>query len=343
VGALAKDFVLGFLVPILGKWYSTKIHKLLAHIVEAIKRHGAVMNGDTSCNEALHVHDKRRYCRTSGDGDTFRPQLLRVGQGVLEIQARLASEAEEFEGWFGDEGAEDVVGVGAPVGGSRVPGGSGTVPPLAVTSGGATNASPVIPRSADAVPLDALSERRGLAAVAEALGEPMGGTAVHVTNSFKFSPRLPCCGEASGHPLQHLRATPLYRGLPWNDGLAYRLPGDARAVVRYGEARAIVHAVGGEARQVIVVAEMSICESEPGCPLVAAGCTRLHWSMAPGAEWPSLRCIPFASVLRLEHIVQDFDQVTRSHGITATPRTIRDSAAHRRAARFFVNVFYPWP
>lgn len=65
------------------------------------------------------------------------------------------------------------MGVGAPVGGSRVPGGSGTVPPLAVTSGVATNASPVIPRSADAVPLDALSERRGLAAVDEALGEPM--------------------------------------------------------------------------------------------------------------------------------------------------------------------------
>ena len=83
VGALAKEFVLRFQVPILGKWYSTKIHKLVAHIVEAIQRHGAVMNGDTSCNEALHVHDKRRYCRTSGDDDIFRPQLLRVGQGVL--------------------------------------------------------------------------------------------------------------------------------------------------------------------------------------------------------------------------------------------------------------------
>jgi len=93
---------------------------------------------------------------------------------------------------------------------------------------------------------------------------------------------------------------------------------------------------------VVVAAEMDFCESTPGCPLVGAGCTRLCWSMTAGADWPSLRSVSSASAMRLEHIVRNFDAMTQTHGVAASPWTIRDNAASRRAARFHVNAFYPW-
>lgn len=345
-GAMAKSFVLDYMVPILGDWFSTKVHKLLAHVIDAIKQHGALTNGDTGSNEALHGQDKRRYSRASGSDDAFRTQMLRVGQGSLEIRSRLIKEAADFDDWFVVGGSDDYEGDDAVAGNDAVPGGSGR-PPVAGVGGGdrAAPQQPAIPRRALPIALDKLAERRGLGAVADALGLPSGGTLVHVSNSLTFTPRMPCCAERTEnpHPLQHLRATPAYRGIPWYDGVAYRLPGEGPAVVRYGVARAIIRAVRGEVREAVVVSEMAICESTPGCPLVHAGCTRLCWSMTPGADWPSLRSLYFSDVLRLEHIVRDFDQVTQAHGITATPRTIRDCASNRRAARFFVNVFYPWP
>jgi len=344
VGALAKSFVLEYIVPILGKWFSTKVHKLLAHVLEAIKEHGAINNGDTGSNEALHGQDKRRYVRTSGSDDTFRTQMMRVGQGSLEIRARLAKEASQFDDCFEVEGVDDADDA-VLAGGGVVPA-RGARPPLSGVRVGIDAACVAghgqeIPRRAAAVTLEELSERHGLCAVADALGVRLGGTVLHVSNSLTFAPRMSCC--EGGHPSQHLRASPAYRGLPWYDGLAYRLPGDGPEIVRYGVARAIVRAVGGKVREEVVVSEMHSCESTPGCPLVGAGCTRLCWSMEPGADWPSLRSVPFCSVLRLEHIVRDFDQVTKAHGIIATPRTIRDSAMNRRAARFYVNIFYLWP
>jgi len=55
VGALATEFVLGFMVPILGECFSTKVHKLLVHVISEIQAQGAVTNGDTSNKEALHA------------------------------------------------------------------------------------------------------------------------------------------------------------------------------------------------------------------------------------------------------------------------------------------------
>jgi len=323
VARLSRSFVLDILTPVLGKVFSTKVHKLLAHVLDAIKLHGAIKNGDTGSNEALHGNEKRRYCRTNKDEDNFRAQLLRVGQGTLKIKARQAREDAEFDEWFDDGG--DVATAAT------------SVPDCGVDTTGRGVAS----RRTAKITLDELAARPGLSAVGFALNNPAGTAAVRTANSYTFSPRYPCC--AGGHPKQHLRAAPLYRGLPWFDGVAYNVPGDSTGLVRYGEARSIVRAVAGAAVDVVVVAGMDICESMPGCPLVGGGCTRLCWSMEVGDEWPALHAIPLTSVLRLEHIVPDQDQITRDHGITATPKTVPDTAGHRRGARFFVNAFYPWP
>jgi len=216
VGAMAKSFVLEYMVPILGEWFSTKVHKLLAHVIEAIKQHGAPTNGDTGSNEALHGQDKRRYSRASGSDDAFRTQMLRVRQGSKEIRARLAKEAAEFDGWFGGDGDAGDEGDAALACGGAAPG-DGRRPPVSAVRRGvcAGEKRTAIPRRAVAVALDQLAERRGLGAVADALGLPSGGTLVHLTNSLTFTPRIPCCAEsvASPHPMQHLRATPMYRGV----------------------------------------------------------------------------------------------------------------------------------
>jgi len=186
-----------------------------------------------------------------------------------------------------------------------------------------------------------LSARPGLGAVGAALALPLETTILQLPNSFTFSPRFPCC--AGGHPQQHLRATPVYRGFPWFDCLAYTLPGDGPGALRYGEARAIVRKAADDDVDVLIIAAMDVCESMPGCPLVEGGCKRLCWSMEVGDEWPALHAIPLSSVLRIEHVVPDQDQITRDHGIAATPKTVPDTPIHRRAQRFFVNAFYPWP
>jgi len=326
VAALARTFVLDYLTPVLGKLFSTKVHKLLAHVLAAIKLHGAISNGDTGGNEALHGHEKRRYGRTNGDEATFRTQLLRVGQGSLEIKARMAREAADFDDWFDDGGDEDE---------SKAPAGTvGGDAAGAVRAGGAA-------RRASTLALSELASRPGLSAVGSVLGQPAVTTAVRTANSYTFSPRFPCCD--GGHPQQRLLAAPVYRGLPWYDCFAYSLPGDARGVVRYGEARSIVRSVGGSSTEVVVLAGMDVCESTPGCPLVGGGCVRLCWEMELGDEWPALHAVPLMYVLRVEHVVPDQEQITREYGIAATPKTVPGTAAHRRAARFFVNPFYPWP
>jgi len=107
VAALARTCVLNYLTPVLRRMFSTKEHKLLAHILSTIKLHGSISNGDTGTNELLNGRDKRLYGRTNKDEATFRAQLLRVGQGLVEIKARMAREASEIYDWFEDGEGED--------------------------------------------------------------------------------------------------------------------------------------------------------------------------------------------------------------------------------------------
>jgi len=326
VAALARSFVLDLLTPILGKFFSTKVHKLLAHVLISIRMHGSIKNGDTGANEALHGHEKRRYGRTNGDEDTFRGQLLRIGQGSLEIRDRFEREAADFDAWFDDH--DDDVGAQGTLAPTSAPPDAGRV-------------TGRVARRWSAVTVAKLATRPGLAAVGSVLGLPLDTTILRLPNSYTFSPRFPCC--TGGHPRQHLRATPMYRGLPWFDCLSYALPSDSRGVLRYGEARAIIGKAADDDVHIVIVAAMDVCESMPGCPLVEGGCKRLCWSMEVGDEWPALHAVPLTSVLRLEHVVPDQDQTTRDFGIEATPQTVPKTPAHRRAQRFFINAFYPWP
>jgi len=54
----ARDFVNNFVSPVLGHIHSTKMHKLLCHVADAIRYHGNIQNGNTASNESLHKKTK---------------------------------------------------------------------------------------------------------------------------------------------------------------------------------------------------------------------------------------------------------------------------------------------
>lgn len=327
LGEMCSNFVLRYVNPILGVFTSTKVHKLLCHIVSAIKLHGALSNGNTGRNESLHVQEKSRYCRTNGDPDALGYQMLRAGQGTIELRAKHAIEEEQE--WLDAEGeqwgSEDDSGEDEPKG------------EMGVDGAGGDWSGVRRPTRSSVTSVSDLSARPGLELLAETL-QVATETAVHVTGSLPIHARFECCGVRSK---QSVRATPSFRGGPWYDHIAFEVP-DCPNRMFYGQARAVLHSVGGRERRVVIVSLLKPCESEPGCPLVARGCTRLAWDMEPADEWPTLRAVPFSSVRRLLHVVPDMDWLAVHRGMEASPSPFGRSAGERRAARFFVNAFYPW-
>eukprot|EP00168_Porphyra_purpurea_P007591 TRINITY_DN1953_c0_g1_i12.p1 TRINITY_DN1953_c0_g1~~TRINITY_DN1953_c0_g1_i12.p1 ORF type:complete len:358 (+),score=56.07 TRINITY_DN1953_c0_g1_i12:791-1864(+) len=102
LGEMCTNFVLRYVNPVLGVFTSTTIHTLRCHIIAAIMLHGALFNSNTVRNESLHVHEKQRYCRANGDPNAVGYQLLRAGQGTLEMHAKHAHEEEQE--WLDEEG-----------------------------------------------------------------------------------------------------------------------------------------------------------------------------------------------------------------------------------------------
>jgi len=103
-----------------------------------------------------------------------------------------------------------------------------------------------------------------------------------------------------------------------------------------------VRSVGRRSTEIVFLAGMDVCESNPSCPLVGGGCVRLFREMEVGDAWPALHAVLMSSILRLEHVVPALEQIPRDSGMTATHMSVPYTADHRRAARFFVNPFYPW-
>jgi len=62
----------------------------------------------------------------------------------------------------------------------------------------------------------------------------------------------------------------------------------------------------------------------------------------PADDWPSLHCVPLCQVLRIQHVVPDFEDLCDRHGLRAVPSNTPDIAAKRHAQRFFTNSFFPF-
>jgi len=101
--------------------------------------------------------------------------------------------------------------------------------------------------------------------------------------------------------------------------------------------------LGGVVDDFVVVHRMEEVPSRPDCPLTRWGCKRMAWSfLSPDVEWPALARVPLTSVLRVEHVVPDFEGLSDRHGLHAVPSNTPNTAVERRVERFFTNHFYPF-
>ena len=133
-------------------------------------------------------------------------------------------------------------------------------------------------------------------------------------------------------------ATESYLGKACYDHIWYS---DSSGQRRLGWARLIVRKLAGAVDDLVVVWRMEEVCSLPDCPLTRSGCKRMAWSFdAVDAEWPALDRVPLASVLRVEHVVPDFQDLGDRHGLRAVPSNTPNTAVERRAQRFFTNHFY---
>jgi len=161
-----------------------------------------------------------------------------------------------------------------------------------------------------------------------------------VANTFKFEARL----EWRARPVrQLLRATnDLYRK-PWWDYVLYEAPGArAGAKPHLGLARLLLHAVDGRCCDIVVVQRLEDADARPGCVLTSLNCRRKRWVINHDTGFPELSLVPLANVLRLEHVVPDFEDLAERWGMTATPTTVPDSPQEREEQRLFTNAFFPW-
>ena len=47
-------------------------------------------------------------------------------------------------------------------------------------------------------------------------------------------------------------------------------------------------------------------------------------------------------MLRLQHVIPDFEDLAERWGMTATSTTVLDSLREREKQRFFTNAFFTW-
>ncbi|KAK1867539.1 hypothetical protein I4F81_010046 [Pyropia yezoensis] len=347
----AERFVTLYVTPILGAQHSTKIHRLLCHVMGAIRMHGNINNGNAGINEGLHKEDKPYYARTSKGIMEFTRQLVVQAQGARIIKRRNAGDDEGaaalLEHCRSDEDC-DSDGSGLDVdeegllGDGRVDWPNGGVAereadqaPAPAPSGlRAVNAAVRAPAyHLRRVPLSTIAQWPGLSGIAAALELPEDER-VRLSSRISFMAVFECGWTVQ----QLLYASPCFRGAPWYDCVLYSPTPDASSLA-VAEVRAIVRRPEGD---VAVVADMAVVEGVPNCPLVSRGCTRLAWSVPEGASDICLRTLPLACVRRVVHVVPDFADMVERVGVEAVPPGWDAPVADRLAMRFFINAFYPW-
>lgn len=93
----ASRFVVRFVNPILGPIHSTKVHKLLCHVLQAIRCHGHLQNGNTAHKESLHKREKPFCFRTNKHFKSCTRQLVVRARGTHAVLARLGARSSQHQ------------------------------------------------------------------------------------------------------------------------------------------------------------------------------------------------------------------------------------------------------
>lgn len=238
----ARDFIMGYVTPILGHVRTTTIHRILCRVLHSIKHHGSTMNANTSTNVQEHKADKRRYMRTNKRAGYTR-QLVRHAHGTRAVLRRNAAVTQAQDSALAESRAPDT--------------------DSGYAADDETGASLMRRTRTAHLPherIPQLATRLGLAILAAILSVPERKR-ITVPGHIFLEAQLPV-----GRKRQVLRASPVFFGKEWYDHLEYRSPrSDADCTVRYGQVRLPVRDQDGE--DFAVVAEMEPVVGADECQL----------------------------------------------------------------------------
>jgi len=310
----AREFVLERVDLLFGPAHTTKAHRLANHLLAALMHNGNLWEGDTSENEALHGPCKKMYMRTNKRGPSMVLQMMRAAEAQTEVLRELCELKDEdntglLDLFDGDPYDEDVPT--APV--------------------------QVLVRShrSRRVTIADMMRTSGMTQVGELLGKPVECNVV-LSSSFSFF-----CTFEWGAPavMQTAHASESYMGKPRYDFIWYT-NGDGERELGY--IRLVVRMLAGAVDDFVVVCRLHEVPSIPHCSLTRSGCKRLAWCFSSADdEWPLLARVPLSHVLRIEHVVPDFQDLGDRRGLRAVTSNIQDTAAERHVQRFFTNCFFP--
>lgn len=279
----AVHFIRQFVRPLMGQVHTPKIRKLLRHILDAIRLHGNLRNGNTNSNEAGHKTDKRLYGRTNKAVSTFTAQIAQQSQGSQAVLARSADVDA-------DTNKQDKL---RRVRRTQARGGK-------LDSEGMHSV-----RGDPLLPVGALAMRPGLGRLAAVLRLGLN-VKVPVLGRVMFFADLNCGTRLP----QTLRASMNYlRRGAWLDAVTYTVAGEPLVVkedsstnvrIHYGEVRALIRY---QEEDVALVCDMEEVDADKDCPLAERECIRLKWAVpaSESRDW-SLTAVPMSRVRRVIHV-----------------------------------------
>lgn len=319
----AQDFILGYVNPIMGPMQTTKFHRVLCHILHAVKCHGNILNASTSANESGHKQDKKHYVRTNKRRG-FTRQLVRHAHGTRSVLKRNEEALKSTErAAHQDREASGNGGYAADSERSAAPRRRARVAHL------------------PHVQVRELASKPGLSCIIALLGA-RDADRVAMPGQVFFTARLP-----HGPPVrQMLHASPLYYGDAWFDHVEYRpaITADGNDPV-YGQVRVLVRTADG--LDAAVVAEMDRVVGAEECPLSSRGCIQLRWAVAEGdaeeeqCRQVKLRLVPVKEILRVVHIVPDSAELACRSSIGVSPPSFGTSDERMWEMRYLLNAFLP--
>lgn len=326
----ASRFVTLFVNPILGEIHSTKVHKLLCHVMSSIRWHGDLQNANTADNEAQHKHDKPFYSRTNKHLADFTRQLVVHARGSHAVLRRLDA-AERTEAGASSGGS---VGRHQSRGRFGRPAlAAAPCPPGSVAGAERTHRDPSS-YHLQQVTIDELEARPDLSGVGALLGMS-GDTKVRLVSHRKFSAVMDC----GTRTVQTMHASNSYYDAPWYDAVLYEDGGCAPGSACVGVLRAVLRMGHGD---VAVLADMQEIPPQPRCPLQERGCTRLAWRVLPDTSRIVVRVVPLSAIRRVVLLMPDYAELSQRCGVAAAPPRNHSDQCERLKMRFFVNDFHPW-
>jgi len=374
----AERFVTSFVTPLLGAINSTKVHRLLCHVFEAIRDHGHLRNMNTAANECKHKEDKAHYVHTNRDPKAYTRQLVRHAQGSRLVKANLDRDAVASKvARRGARAAAALVAAdntGAPShdGATRSKTASDILTYACGTDdssddeSGCGSTSAGSSSDADYCSEDVDAEGSGNTGAVQSGGQTATAKrAYHLdaTTIASLAERPGLMGAAGLLKLppntvvrvskslviearfgcgtkqkQTVWGTPDYRGSEWYDAVLFQA-GKHASRVRVGEVRALVRMPEGD---VALVVEMVPVEAVPGCPLSLHGCLRLRWNIRDSETECVAREVPLHRIRRLIHVVPDFADLAERRGYEAAPASPYAPLPDRRDMCYFLNALYPW-